>query len=638
MAAVTEQTLALKFRDLAQEGQTLGLAMERGQATSPLAEHFAAIQDDYLRSPLTVALVAFDEEARSETVAWLLGEDYRVVSMRVSDLPGLVEIRLSDQGYSLESYNGRRAEFDSLSGFLEALARDGDPAPEQEAADLLRSFKVSLAAAPESQGITLLLPESLTATSRSPLLANALNARSHLLLVAVSVDATPDADAMEMLAHLTEGIGAMRPVSMAQAAGHRNAWWHPLERSDGLLLAPVVLSGSDATPPFAPPFDAIRAGLLLGTQARRLHFAAQALHERHEQELRLAQARRAREERTARPDSAPENILRRPVEDARSRLQDDLAGLAKSLVDTSRRSLLPDGAVSQAVKDQLDALRSDDLAQETGQKMIRLRLSDDFQASLQRALRKAMKEELRRDLITLRDGQDALRHSLESLLETATGNPVSLALAPPSESDAWATMGELVKVEIRYRGEMPRRGFLQRLGEGRRAVFAVMMILSLVGSMIGFSWRGLGAVGLVFLLMFAGVVIHTYRAWKREDSDKLDGELDRVREQLTTECRRIATEVQREKQQRLGEQLEQSKRSLTRRLDELLRDRLQSDQEQIAEQRERARLRLRKLDQQLRDLQALGARIGKLRQDSGALAADAARDLRGTAQRLSLKA
>jgi hypothetical protein len=185
---------------------------------------------------------------------------------------------------------------------------------------------------------------------------------------------------------------------------------------------------------------------------------------------------------------------------------------------------------------------------------------------------------------------------------------------------------------------MPKRGFVQRLGEGRRMVFAVMMILSLIGSMVGFSWRGLGVIGIAFLLLFLGAVIYTYRAWKNEDREKLEAELERVRDQLQMECKRMATEVQREKQARLNEHLDQSKRALLLRIDDLLRERLQRDQEQQAEQRDRARARLRKLDQQLKELQANNARVSKLRQDGGNLLSDVQRGLRELIGKLKLAA
>ena len=165
-----------------------------------------------------------------------------------------------------------------------------------------------------------------------------------------------------------------------------------------------------------------------------------------------------------------------------------------------------------------------------------------------------------------------------------------------------------------------------------------MMILSLIGSFAGFSWRGIGVIGVVFAVVFIGVVFYTFKSWKGEDQEKLEGELERIRDQLSTECRRVASEVQREKQARLSEFIEQVKRTISQRADDLMRDRQQREQAALAEQRERARIRTRKLDQQLKEVQALGSRFKKLRDDSVNLFNDAERAVRDLAQKKKLSA
>lgn len=624
---MADPALTSKFCDLAREGRALALELERGQAETPLADHFAALAEEQVQAPFTLALVALDAQARAEALTWLLGEAHRSVSMRAGALPGLVEIHLSDKGYWLEDRGGKRREFDSLQGFLGALEAQTPEVSDWE------SMKVSLAAPPGMPGVRVLLPESLEVLRDVPGLAGRLVGRSHFLLLAGMAGQVPEPAEAEDIASLAQGVGVLLPV--VAGASPASAWWRDLPgASQWLSLTPVFLDADGAAPPSAGPLNVLRAALLLASQSRRLNLSIEALRERHEQDMRQLQVRRGREERSARSESsAPDQALRRPFETAKLRAQDDLTALGKAAVESSRRSLLPDGALMRALQEQLASLRSEDLVQEPGARSVKLTLSSQFQTHLQRVLRKALKEELSRDLVTLRDGTAALRQELERQLESAEHGPVSLALSPPSESDIWPRLAEIVAVDLRYRGEMPRRGFWQRLGEGRRMVFAVMMVFSLVGSMIGFSWRGLGIIGIAFLLLFVGVVIYTYRAWKREDAEKLDAELDRVRDQLQMECRRLAGDVQREKQTRIADHLDQGKRALLLRLDDVQRERQQREQEQQGEARERARARLRKLEQQTRDLQGHSARIGKLRQEGASLVADAQRSLREAAGR-----
>jgi hypothetical protein len=654
--------LAPKFQNIAREGQALCLTLERGQAATPLSDHIAGIAEQFAREPFTAALVATDARARAQTLAWLLGDAHGAVSTHVGaraaahveTLVGVVEIHLSERGYTLETGHSPREEFDSLDALLNALHRNNEAADTSgvAAGDAIR---VSLAHASGTPGATLLLPADVSDADGASL-TSTLISQAHLLIAAAAGEARPDDSVLARLAPLAGGIGAVLPViaagthdrapndgppnNGAQNDGPPNDGWTRAltATSAAVTLAVARTRGESASlNPFARAAGELQTALKLAACSRRLQLAIDALADRYDRDLRQAQARRAREERALRPESTAEPNANRPYEQAKNQAQEEITLLGKSTADRSRRNLLPDAPLARALAEPLKALRTDDLERETGTKSVRLSLASTFQDHLERTLRKALREELTRDLSTVRDGLEALQRDLEARLEASGQGSVRFALAPPSESDIWSRIGELVTIEIKYRGEMPRRGFFQRLGEGRRAVFAVMMILSLVGSMVGSSMRGLGIIGVVCLLMFIGVVIFTYRSWKQEDAEKLEGEIDRVREQLQQEGRRVASEVQREKQTRISDFLDQTRRTLVQRLDDLQREGVQRTQDDQNVQRERARARIRTLDQQLRELQALGTQVNRLRSDAAALVADTARTLNDFGRRPASK-
>jgi phosphoglycerate-specific signal transduction histidine kinase len=147
-----------------------------------------------------------------------------------------------------------------------------------------------------------------------------------------------------------------------------------------------------------------------------------------------------------------------------------------------------------------------------------------------------------------------------------------------------------------------------------------------------------GLLGVAFLLVFVAVVMLTYRNWQREDAERLDKELERVREQLSTECRRLAGEVQREKVVRLTAHADQIKRQVQMQIDDLQRDRQQREQAQLAELRDRSRRRKEQLDRQLREAQGHAARLGKLLQEAQRLHDDAVHDARDVAAKRGLLA
>lgn len=609
------QVVQGKLREAMREGRTLALEFERGQAESPLAEHFTQIQREQQTWPCTIAVVSADANSKEDVLAWLLGGDSSVASVLASTSAGLTEIFLSDTGFVLDGKTGLRTEFGDLDALLGALREDMADGLEQADSDTTR---VSIAGPSELRGVRLLVPASLHAVATSTSLVTRLITESHVLVFAAPTAWSGTEGGSGTVEALAQGIGILAPiVTGLEGDVSSRGWWQRL--LPGMLSLPPATARAGRPRPdwLTRTSSDLRQGLQLSGSVRRLHAAMTALNERFEHESRQLSARRVREERSARSDLpvAGDAASRRVFEQAKMRMHDDLVALAKSTQESSRRSMLPDGALARALEQELAALNATDLRQIPAAKSIRLEVDDAYLKHAHRAVRKALKEELQRDLAMLRDGLDSLRKELERQLELTTRKPVSLSTPAPSESEIWMRMTESLNPDFRYKGELPKRGFLQRLGEGRRAVFGVMMILSLIGSMVGFNWRRLAIVGILFLLLFVGAVIHTFRAWKREDTERVSAELERVRDQFGTELRKVIGEVQREKQGKLGELLETSKRMLGSRIEDAARDLQQVEQVTSQDERERARTRLRKLEQQQRDLQAHGQKLAKLKQD-----------------------
>jgi hypothetical protein len=616
-----------KLRDVMREGRALAQEFERGQAESPLAEHFSQIQREQHSWPCTIAVLSADANARHEGLAWLLGGDGSAASVLASSSASLTELYLSDTGFVLDERSGARSEFHDLEALLGALRAEVREPSEGSDGETTR---VSMTGPNDLRGIRLLVPESLSTLAASPGLVTRLITESHVLVFAAPAHWSESEHGAGTLEALAQGIGLFAPViTGVDGEAPARGWWQRL--LPGLLtMLPGVARLDRPRPDWLVHANSeLRQGVQLSGSVRRLQAAMAALGERYDLESRQLSARRVREERAARADAPAlgDPNARRLFDQAKARLQDDLAALAKSTQESSRRSMLPEGPIASALEKELAALAGTDLRQIPAAKSVRLEVDEDYVQHARRTIRKALKEELQKDLATLRDGLDSLRGELERQLEQATRKPVSLSTPAPSETEIWTRMTETFGTDFRYKGELPKRGFLQRLGEGRRAVFGVMMILSLVGSMVGFNWRRVAVVGILFLLLFIGAVVYTYRTWKHEDAERVAAELDRVRDYLGSELRKVIAEAQREKQAKLGELLESSKRMLGGRMEDAARDLQAHEQLTTQEERERARVRLRKLEQQQRELQVNGQKLVKLRQDSAALESELVRAL-----------
>ncbi|MFY9514046.1 MAG: hypothetical protein WAQ05_24040, partial [Rubrivivax sp.] len=192
----------------------------------------------------------------------------------------------------------------------------------------------------------------------------------------------------------------------------------------------------------------------------------------------------------------------------------------------------------------------------------------------------------------------------------------------------WQALRDVAALDLKYRGELPRRGFLQRLGAGRQLVFGVLMVLSLIGSFLGFNVRQAALAGVFLLLLFAGGVAWTFHAWKREDALALSREIDKVREGVLADLERGAAEVSRELQTRLLEFVEQAKRDFVARLEAAQREWQAGAAAQSDSERKELRGRVKLIEQREKEMQALGQQVAKLRLQAQQLASDAQTALR----------
>jgi len=122
---------------------------------------------------------------------------------------------------------------------------------------------------------------------------------------------------------------------------------------------------------------------------------------------------------------------------------------------------------------------------------------------------------------------EAQLHRLESQTPISAGSMLERL-----SSDRLDLLDELEsgpRLDVRYRGELPRHGFLGRIGEGLRQVYTVLKTLSLFGGAIGFD-RAASSVVISLAVLFFASILYTYSSWKRQDAERLSKNLDTARE------------------------------------------------------------------------------------------------------------
>lgn len=252
-----------------------------------------------------------------------------------------------------------------------------------------------------------------------------------------------------------------------------------------LKLPPTLLSNDTALPDLLlNPDDPVRRSLFLFHHAHRFNQGVEAVSARHQDDMRQMNSRRSREERRAKKleSQSRENESRQKFELIKSDLNDEVARLGKGIKENSRKALLPQALQAEEIKKILVTLRSSDLNQEEGHNTIKLSVDAQFLHHISNTSRHLLKQLHKDDMVMIRDGLSAYQEKLELALEDALGSPVSIDLRPIDEREIWQVIKEMLSVDIRYRGEMKKRGFMQRLGEGRKVMFMALMSASILGT------------------------------------------------------------------------------------------------------------------------------------------------------------
>jgi len=145
---------------------------------------------------------------------------------------------------------------------------------------------------------------------------------------------------------------------------------------------------------------------------------------------------------------------------------------------------------------------------------------------------------------------------------------------------------------------------------------------------MGIDMRSSGLMGFVLLPMFIGAIIYTYFSWQKEDAQRVEKEITKVRDEVLNSARRLLSETDRHKQSQLNDYIDTAKKQWSQQLDELLKDWQTRQQADTQQQAHKARSRIQVIEQQLADWQRYHAPIQQLQRGADELIASAERELK----------
>ena len=630
-------TLLSRYRQVAREGSDLAVRLEQGQAEAALTDLFT----DLARAPedesFTAVLVGVTPEARTAALKWLYGPEYAVVSVSVVEKLGLIEVRLSERGFMLQ-HGGRGPQlFDHLDPFIDALSRSDELIHPRDS-NWVEPVRLGLSSGSGIRGVTLLVPEKPGLLLEHPALLSRLSTRANLLLVAAPLHhalGDTDRQALESLAASMDGLWPLLLVDeLAEDISlPATGWWEKL--SGPTLNLPPKLLTTHVSASMAALLSEQKAehrqGLFLTHQTRRLDGAAEALSAELDQRLRQMETRIHKEERKARTadsDSSTIQSQRGEWQKLRQDLQAELPALAKQFGERLRTSGKTNG-LEGLVERFLGNLTESDLHKEEGHRSIRLSVSDTFVRQLMEMLRKGLKQHFSAEAGALQQQLETLQSQLQNRAGAlAGGAAASFSPVNLNHSQIWRGMEDQLNMRLRYRGEMPKRGFFDRLREGRQGAMSFMMMIGMVGMIFGSTaLRQHPLVGLILFCVFIGSIIFSFITWKKDDAERIDKELEKLRDGVVSEIHRLTAELQRDMQSKITDQIEHIKRVWTEEVDSLAETYGKERQRQSEAERQQVRDRLRVLEQQKRELAMSQGGIRQLRQKAGQLLQDCLRTL-----------
>ena len=621
------------FRQAVSDARSLASTLEQGQASMPLSDHFGSLIQSLERKPFSVTLLCLDTTSRETVLKWLYGQQFAVFSMQLSGQIGLLEVQLKDKGYAFENSSGRRQEFDSWDELVNVIS-------DQSAINLeqTQDLKLTTERVNAVKNVTLLLPNSTKFIQESPALLTRILRETNVLMVAghphYALSEQERTTINDLMAEM-EGFWPVLPVDelAEEVSIPENGWWQQVVRPQINLPPKLITTHVEAELPefLTSPENRLRQALQLLLLSRKAETAVEAVNERLTQELRQLESRKKRETRKIQVNAPGGADMGFPSQ-LRNHLGDGISDINKQLQERARRNDTATGNSGQQLKQFVDSLQVDDLAMEKGYKSIKLSLSNHYQQELTRFLRDALKTGVKRDADSLNESLESLKRSLSNEFKSQTGIEPTLQFDQLEKKRLIDDLTGAVNLELRYQGEMPKRGFFQRLGEARRAAFVIVMGVSLLSMMGLGSLREAPLLGLIVFLVFIGAFIYSYYGWKREDQERLEKEVSRVREEVQNNSRRILAELTREKQSRIADFLERVKKQWQLVLDKTLQDWQQRERQNTEKQSQHARQRLSSIDTQISQWQREQMPVQKLQSSVSRIVADCHAELETLAE------
>lgn len=613
-----ETQVGKSLTKLANDALQLASTQEAGQAQTPLCDSLEHLQTGFHGEPVHAILLGFSPEDTAAAVSALVGDDYNICRVIVPSKIGYTEVLLQERGFSVES-GGQRYDFDQLEPFVKALERedilqDGNPG------NWMDPLRLQLPAPSRRRGLRLLVPESLDALVKKPALLSSLSDQADWLFLCGKQNETLDSGARETLQLLIDQMVGLQCLvcDEEQHAMPPQGWWTGWKVV--CSLSPLALSGAGESVDarlamLTQPDSELRRFIQESRRQRGLESSVELLASEVEQTHQHLKNQRKLQESGLMAGVGQDQSLRRAIDSAKQRMQEDVEAIRRSLENESKRQLVPGGDAFGILETAAVGIDVDDIIQSVTGDVIKLSLDDDCRARLGDEIQSIGRSRLTSDLMIIQESLDVACEQMQSTLKQSAGMAFRPSFPAMDEQQIWTGMMGLARPEIRYRGEMAKPTVFSRLGKARQGIMGILMLGMIFGSIGTLMGEQSNIRTYLYAAMLPLIVIgffYTYISMRKQQQIVIRKELDKLRDGAARELRRVISDLFREEQNVIGQHLQKLSRLLAGEL---------SDQVQKAESRQQverdlsarqAKEKERSIDQRLRQVEDRKRKVSSL--------------------------
>jgi hypothetical protein len=431
-----------------------------------------------------------------------------------------------------------------------------------------RELTVQRVASPRA-GVLMLVGVLLQALDPEEKLAIGDLLEHRALVVILSADPASTGDSLRSFA--LEQVSA--PIDVVEIAALRANEWPSR-----------IAAGAPATLPAALRSYAALYGVETAAQAMRLII---------EQELRGVRLKRAAAQQHAVALQQPATNPMELITEARTRLARTFGDFERGVQDGLRNLFLPQvGSLAQAAEQYL--ARLDKLDQQKGERYVTLRIGDATEKDFFALVEAGFRDHCMRDVQRLATLFESAAADGNALLAGAGATSISVPHALLSEARLNRLLGSAMRIDHPYRGEMLNHGALEYLQQAKKYQTIV--------AAVGFSALSLtkllppaAIIGVTVAATVAGLVTMPQRV-KRERREILSRELERARDVMRGDARRMFAEVEREWMQMVSEALRDEQASFMQQFEVAVRESQLRSSDDLADDRRRLQRQLSGLE------------------------------------------